>query len=63
MSRIALRTRLWGYTGKVGRPQRKNFYGIFDSTEIADITGPGGVKWGKETESDVIKGVTNQNIG
>ena len=44
MSKIALKTRLWGYTGKMARPQRKNFYGIFDSTGIADITGPGGVK-------------------
>ena len=63
MSKTALRTRLWGYTGKVGRPTRKNFYGIFDSTGIVGNIGPAGVKWEKETERDVIKEVTNQNIG
>ena len=33
-----------GIYRKVGRPQRKNLYGIFNSTGIVDIPGPGGVK-------------------
>ena len=33
-----------GIYRKVGRSQGKNLHGIFDSTGIVDILGPGGVK-------------------
>ena len=56
MSKTALRTRLWGSTGKVGRPPRKNFYGILNNT---------GSKEGKQRkgiEGNMFKKITNQNI-